>query len=114
MAYHIYLSSSAFPPDLIVINWFLVFWFFDFRVHLTFVKAVILILKHATLLQLSTPLGSALNQSELDYQEANIHLNIQHHLMASSPEHSINKLVAFIMATDIGSFILASAWIVSY
>ena len=82
--------------------------------YLTFVKAVILILKHATFLQLSTPLGSALTQSESDYEHANMNLIIQQHLVASSSEHTIKGFVAFIMATDIGSFIFASVLIVSH
>ena len=110
MAYDIYLYSSPLPPVLIVINWFLVFQFIAFRVYLTFVKAVILILKHATFLQLSASLGSVLTQSESDYQQANIDLNIQQHLMACSSNYSIKKIVAFIMATDIGSFY---SWICS-
>ena len=113
MAYNIYLSSSPFSPVLIVSNWFLVFQFLVLRVYLTIAEAVILILRHATILQLSTSEESALTQSELDYQQADIDLNIQH-LMASSSEHSIKEFVTFIMATDIGSFILASVPIVSY
>lgn len=113
MAYGVYLSSSLFPLVKIVINWFLVFQFITDRASLIFVKAVILILKHATLLQLSTPWRSALTQSESDYQEANIDWNIQQYFMVHSSEHSIEEFVAFIMATDIGSFILASASLVS-
>ena len=77
-------------------------------------KVVILILKHATSLQLLTSLRSPLAQAESDYQQANIGLKIQQFLMASSPEHSINEFVAFLIATDIGSFILASVPIVSH
>ena len=81
----------------------------------TFVQAVILILKHAAFIQLSTSSASvALTQSELDYQQANIGLKIQQHLMGTSPEDSINGLVIFIMATDIGSSILSSVPIVSH
>ena len=82
--------------------------------YLTFVQAVILILKHATFIQLSASNTSALTQSELDYQQANIGLKIQQHLMGTSPEDSINDLVIFIMATDIGSSILSSVPIVSH
>jgi len=69
--------------------------------HLTL--AVILILKHATLLCLSnlSP-ESALTQAELAYQEANIDLRIQQYLRASSQEHSVQQFVDFIMATYIG------------
>ena len=110
-----YLSSSPFPPVFIVINLFWVFQFIILSVYLTFVQAVILILKHATFIQLSTSSTSvALTQSELDYQQANIGLNIQQHLMGSSSKHSIKELVMFIMATDMGSFILASVPKVSH
>ena len=108
-------SSSPFPPVFIVTNLFWVFQFIILSVYLTFVQAVILILKHATFIQLSTPSTSAaLTQSELDYQQANIGFNIQEHLRGSSPEHSIKELVMFIMATDIGSSILASVPKVSH
>jgi hypothetical protein len=82
-------------------------------VYLTFVKAVILILKHATLLQLSESYVSALTRAELDYQNAKIDLNI-HQLLASSSENSVKKFVEFIMATDIGLFILAFIILMSY
>jgi hypothetical protein len=72
------------------------------------VKAVILILKHATSLGLNISPESALTNAELAYQEANIDWKIQEHLTASSQEHSVKQFAAFIMATDIGEFILAS------
>ena len=105
MAYDIFLSSSL-SLVLTVTIWSLVFYFTIFRVHLTFVEAVILILKHATLLRLSnlSPV-SALTQAELDYQEANVDLKIQQHLTVSSQEHSVELLMGFIMATEIGWFI---------
>jgi hypothetical protein len=78
-------------------------------VYLTFLKAVILILKHATFLTLTKITRElALTHADLDYQEANIDLKIQQHLMSSSQEHSIELLVGFIMATNIGLFILVS------
>jgi hypothetical protein len=79
------------------------------------VEAVILILKHATFLRLSnlSP-KSALTHAELDYQEANIDLKIQQYLAASSQEHSVELFAAFIMATDIGLFILSSVYMVSH
>ena len=71
-------------------------------------KAVILILKHATLLRLSNlSAESALTLAELDYQEANVDLTVQQHLAVPSQEHSVDILVAFIMATDIGLSILS-------
>ena len=112
MAYNIYPSRSPLPPVLVVITWLLVFQFIVFKVYLTFVKAVILILKHATFLQLSESSKEALTHAELDYQKANIDLNV-HQILASS-EHSVKKFVEFIMATDIGSFILASVIIKSH
>lgn len=73
------------------------------RLYLTFMKAVILILKHATSLRLlDLPPESALTCAELDYQKSNIDFKIQEHLKASSQEHSVQQFAAFIMATDIG------------
>jgi hypothetical protein len=78
-------------------------------VYLTILVAVIIILRHAALLHLSDLRPeSALNHVELAYQEANIDWKIQEHLTASSQEHSVKQFAAFIMATDIGEFILAS------
>ena len=76
-------------------------------------KAVILILKHATFLQVSTPLESTLTQAELNYQRANIDFQIQQYLKATSTEHTIKEYVTFIMGTDIGLIILESVPIVS-
>jgi hypothetical protein len=93
--------ASSFDP------WY--FHFIIFRVYLIFLKAVILILKHATFLRLmNMSAESALTHADLDYQEANIDLNIQQHLTVSSQEHSVDLLAGFIMATNIGSFILLS------
>jgi hypothetical protein len=87
----------------------LVFYFIISRGFLTFVEAVILILKHATFLRLSglSP-KLALIKSEVDYREANINLNIREHLMASFEEHMVEQFAGFIMATDIGLCIYAS------
>lgn len=83
--------------------------------YLTFVKAVILILKHATLLLLSNlSRESALTYADRHYQEANIDLKIQEHLAASSQELSVEQLANFIMATDIGWFILVSVQLISH
>ena len=80
-----------------------------FRACLTFLKAVILILKHATSLCLSNKSReSALSHADLHYQEANIDLKIQEYLTATSQEQSVVQFVDFIMATDIGVFILTS------
>jgi hypothetical protein len=74
------------------------------------VAALMIILKHATSLRaLSLSPASALKYAELDYQEANIDLKIQEHLMASSQQVSVQQFSAFVMATDIGWSIFASA-----
>ncbi|KAH9051660.1 hypothetical protein EDB87DRAFT_772915 [Lactarius vividus] len=66
------------------------------------ILAVILILKHATLLRSSNLSPKlALTHAELNYRAANIDVNIQQYLMASSQEHSVDLFAAFIMATDI-------------
>jgi hypothetical protein len=81
---------------------------------LTFVEAVILILKHATFLLLSIqPWESALVHADQHYSEANIDLKIQEHL-AAPQEHSVEELASFIMATDIGWLILASVKLISH
>ncbi|KAH9010873.1 hypothetical protein EDB85DRAFT_2160535 [Lactarius pseudohatsudake] len=69
--------------------------------HHHLILAVILILKHATLLRHSnlSP-KSALIRAELDYREANIDLVIQQYL-ASSQEHIVELFEEFIMDTDI-------------
>jgi hypothetical protein len=81
---------------------------------LNFEKAVILILKHATFLQLSNLPELALTCAELDYQKANIDVAIQQHLMASALEHSVDQFAGFIMSTDIGLFILPFVHSISY
>lgn len=84
--------------------------------YLTFIEAVILILKHATFIRLSNLSVSpkvALPLAELDYQRANVDLTVQQHLMASQ-EHSVEIFAAFIMATDIGLSILSSIHIISH
>ena len=78
-------------------------------------KAVILILKHATSLRLSNqPPDLALNQVEQAYQEENMDWNIQQYLRALHQEPSVEQFLAFIMATNIGGFIIASAEIISH
>jgi hypothetical protein len=73
-----------------------------FRVWLTFVQAVILILKHATFLWLSNNPDVALTQAELDYQESNIDLKIQEYLKAFSSE-DVSQFADFIKVTEIVS-----------
>ncbi|KAH9083862.1 hypothetical protein EDB83DRAFT_2331712, partial [Lactarius deliciosus] len=95
--------SSSLPPILAAIIRLLVFFrFIIYRVHLTIVEAVIIILKHATSLRLFNLSGkSALTHAELDYREANIDTKIRQHLAASSSqEHAVELFASFIMATD--------------
>lgn len=72
--------------------------------HLTFVKGVIILFKHATFLRLSnfSP-KSALTHAELDYQKAKIDLKIKEHL-----EGSVEEAANFIMSTNISVFIFVS------
>ena len=74
---------------------------------MTLLEAVILILKYATFLLLSSPSKeSALTCVDQHYREANIDLKIQEYLKTS--QHHIPEYVDFIMATKIGLFILTS------
>jgi len=68
--------------------------------HLHLIFAVTLILKHATLLQLSNS-KLALTSADLDYQNANIDVAIQQHLIAHASEYSVEQFAGFIMSTDI-------------
>ena len=105
MSYNISLSSSLQIVFAIFI-WSLVFQFIIFRVLLTFLVAVIIILKNATFLRLSNLSSeSALSKADLHYQQANIDLKIQEHLTACQ-EQSVKEFVSFIMGFNIGLFIL--------
>ena len=65
-------------------------------------------MKHATLLNLSKwPRKLALRYADQQYQGANIDLKIQVHLTTTSQEQSVMLFEDFIMATDIGLFILS-------
>ena len=79
---------------------------FHFRVYLTFVKAVTLILKHATLLRTSTLPKAALTSVDLDYKKQNIDKSIQEYLTAHASHLSEEQFAGFIMGTEIGWFIL--------
>jgi hypothetical protein len=79
----------------------LVFYVFISGVYLTFVKAVTLILKHATFLRSSNLPKAALTNVDLNYQKANIDKSIQQYLMAYASELSVEKFATFIMGTDI-------------
>ena len=79
------------------------------------VKAVILIFKHASFLRFSNlSAESALTHAEMDFWASRIDLKIQEHLVASSHEHSVEQFAHFIMASDIGLFILASVKKISH
>ena len=69
-------------------------------------KAVILILKHATLLRTSHLPEAALTNVDLDYQGQNIDEYIQQYLTACTPFISDAQFAGFIMSTEIGLFIL--------
>ena len=69
-------------------------------------QAIILIFKHAMFLRHLNTTESALNLAGLDYQKADINLKIQDYLQASSPEHSVEEAASFVMATEIGMFIV--------
>ena len=78
-------------------------------------KAVILILKHATLLRTSdSNKEEALTQVEQDYQKANIDLKIQEHLKEVPPEDFVEQFASFINATEIGLFIHPSTPTISH
>jgi hypothetical protein len=76
------------------------------------VEAVILILKHATLLQSDKP-EAALTQAELDYQESNIDLKIQEYLNTLSSE-DVGQFAGFIKAAEIGVLFLLFVTTISY
>ena len=66
-------------------------------------KAVTLILKHATLLLTSNlKKEEALINVDLNYQKANIDESIQQFLTACASELSVEQFASFIMGTDIG------------
>ena len=79
--------------------------FHFFRVHLTFVKAVTLFLKHATLLRTSSLPEAALTNVDLHYQMQNIDESIQQYLVACASDVSVEQFAGFIMGTEIGRFI---------
>jgi hypothetical protein len=70
------------------------------------VKAVTLILKHATFLRTSNLPEAALTNVDLDYERENIDESIQQYLTACASGVSIEQFVGFIMSTEIGWFIL--------
>ena len=52
--------------------------------------------------------------ADIDFWASKIDMKIQEHLLASSHENSVEQLAHFIMATDIGLFILTSVKIISH
>ena len=77
-------------------------------------KAVTLILKHATLLRTSNLPKAALTNVDLDYQRANTDGSIQQYLTACASDVSVEQFAAFIMSTEIGLFILPFVTSISY
>ena len=69
-------------------------------------KAVTLILKHATLLRTSNLPKAALTNVDLNYQRENIDESIQQYLTACASDVSVEQFTEFIMGTEIGLFIL--------
>lgn len=113
MAYWYLFSWSALV--LAIIIWSLVFYFISFWVYLTFVKATLIILKHASLLHLSNISPKlALIRAELEYQQADIDSKIDEYLMMHSQAQGIELFAGFIMTTDIGQFFFTSLKIISY
>ena len=114
VANDLYLSSVSYLVLAIIIWWLVLHLFFILSV-INYVKAVILIFKHATFLHLSNSSAeSALTYAEKDFWASKIDLKIQEHLVASSHNNSVEQFAHFIMATDIGLFILASVKIISH
>ena len=95
---HISLNS-ALPSASVVIISYLVFPVTFVRAYLTFPKAVVLILKHATSLRHSMLPGPALIQADLDYHMAGVDKKIQQHIVASQG-HPVELDRAFIMAIE--------------
>ena len=69
-------------------------------------QAVLLIFKHAMFLRHSHESESALNFAGSNYQKADIDLKIQEYLKAYSPGPSVEEIATFIIATEIGMFIV--------
>ena len=98
-----YIHFSLLIKVLTITIWSLVFHFVVFRLYSKLLKAVLLILKHATVLRQSKESKLALTEANLNYEKANIDSIIHQHFLECYPEDS--KLVDFIMATEIGVFV---------
>jgi hypothetical protein len=105
LACHQWFQQASFD------HWYFTLSFLEFIV--TFVEAVILILKHATLLLSSINSKAALTQAELDYQASNIDPKIQEYLKVLSSE-DVGQFAGFIKANEIGVFILPFVTTISY
>ena len=92
----------------------MVFDFLIFKFYLTFLQAVLVILKHTMFLRHSNNAESALNLAGSAYQQADIGLKTQSFLNASSPEHSVEEVASFIMTTEIGMFIVEFIILISH
>ena len=88
---------SALPLASVVIIQYLVFCIIFVRACLTFQKALVLILKHATFLRLSMLPGQALIRADQDYQKAGVDHKIQQHV-AGCQGHTVELDRAFVMA----------------
>ena len=121
LTYDITYQSSS-PTSLAIFMWCSVCYLFQdlfiFRVYLTFVKAVTLILKHATLLRISNLPKVALTSADQDYKKQDIDnsldKSIQQYLMAHASHLSEGEFADFIMGTEIGWFILLFVTSISY
>jgi hypothetical protein len=69
-------------------------------------KAVTLILKHATLLRFSNLPEAALTNADLDYQRENIDNSVEEYLRSHALNLSVEQFASFIMGTEIGWFII--------
>src|ERR1700761_9594343 len=100
LTYHItYYSSSPTSPAIFM--WCSVCYIFIFRVYLTFLKAVTLILKHATLLQTSNSPEAALTIIDLENRGQNIEKSIQQSFPEYASDLSVKQFAAFFMHTEI-------------
>jgi hypothetical protein len=82
------------------------------------VKAVTLILKHATLLRISNLPEAALTNADLDYQRQNIDNSLDNSIQQCLESYALNlsveQFAGFIMGTEIGWFILLFVTSISY
>ncbi len=108
-AHHISFCS-ALPLVLEAIISCLVVPFNFVGAYLTFLKVVLLILRHATFLRVSMLPGPAFIQADLDYQKSDVDKKIWQHLSAWQGSAELDQ--AFIMGIEIGLSILLSVRII--